>query len=372
MHGCLEHGPVRGKQNANMSARVSSVFFALASLAPAALLLLGTVVGGVWPYLGVLSITALVGLLDRSGIELAAGAGQRSWLPVSIAALHFLLLGAGVWAVGAGLHLDPGQKLALVLGIGLYLGQVSNACAHELIHRGNRRLRGLGTAIYCSLLNGQHVSAHLLVHHVHAGTAQDPNSAPLGQGFWRFVSRVFVGEFMAGLRAETRRRPGCPIWQHPYALYIAGGAVTLAVAALLGGLSGTGLLLIFALHAYLQLMLSDYLQHYGLRRRIGADGRPEPMGPQHSWNAPRGFSAAMMLNAPLHSDHHMNPTRPFETLRYDAAQMPTLPRPVPVMGALALVPPLWRAVMDPRARAAAHPRPSHSNVMPNPEPQTGS
>lgn len=363
----------QGKQFPNMTASVRSLLFASASLGPAAALLLGALAGGIWPYAGLLSITALVLLLDRSGVEVVAGSGQAMWLPVSVAALHFLLLGSAVWAVGAGAHLDAAQKLALTLGIGLYLGQVSNACAHELIHRSPRKLRALGTAMFCSLLNGQHVSAHLLVHHVHAGTAKDPNSAPLGQGFWRFFVRVFIGEFLAGLQAENRRRAGRPIWQHPYVLYVAAGLMSVGAAYALGGPPGAVLLLVFALHAHLQLMLSDYLQHYGLRRRIDAQGRPEPMGPQHSWNAPRGFSSALMLNAPLHSDHHMDPTRQFPTLRHDASQMPTLPRSVPVMGALALVPPLWRAVMDPRVRAhtAQHP-PSPGTNTPKPEPLTGS
>ncbi|MGZ2257005.1 alkane 1-monooxygenase [Roseobacter sp. A03A-229] len=356
-----------------MTARLSSLLFACASLGPAFVLLLGAVVGGVWPYLGLLSITALVLILDRTQMGLLAASDQEDWLPLTVGGLHFALLGAGLWAVGSGTHLDVGQKLGLALGLGLYFGQVSNACAHELIHRSNRKLRALGTAIYCSLLNGQHVSAHLLVHHVHAGTARDPNSAPLGQGFWRFFGQVFIGEFMAGLHAETRRRHGRPLWAHPYVIYLTGGAVTATAAYLLGGLLGVVVLLIFALHAHLQLMLSDYLQHYGLRRQTNADGRTEPMGPQHSWNAPRGFSAALMLNAPLHSDHHMNPARPFSTLRHDPATMPTLPRSVPVMGALALVPPLWRKVMDPRVRALSAQAPApHGNVMPSPEPQTGS
>ncbi|GFE48750.1 hypothetical protein So717_05030 [Roseobacter cerasinus] len=350
-----------------------SLLFALASLGPAALLLLGAIAGGVWPYVGLFSITTGVVLLDRAGMEWAAATGQDVWLPVGVGAVHFMLLGAGVWAIGTGAHLETAQIIALAVGIGLYVGQVSNACAHELIHRGHRWLRVLGTAIYCSLLNGQHVSAHLLVHHVHAGTAKDPNSAPLGQGFWRFFAQAMIGEFSAGLRAETHRRQGRAMWRHPYVLYGAGGLLTLVAAYLLGGALGGLGLLVLALHAHLQLMLSDYVQHYGLRRRVGAQGRPEPMGPQHSWNAPRSFSVALMLNAPLHSDHHMNPAHAFSALRHDAAQMPTLPRSVPVMGALALVPPLWRAVMDPRVRAVtAHPGTPPGALAPTPEPVTGS
>lgn len=362
-----------GKQMPNMTTRISSFAFACASLGPALVLTLAAMIGGVWPYFGLLSMTLLVLILDKTHFESLASSDLAHGLPRAVGAAHFALLITGLWAVGAQDHLDPAQKLALIAGLGLYFGQVSNACAHELIHRRDRTSRALGTAIYCSLLNGQHVSAHMLVHHVHAGTAQDPNSAPLGQGFWRYFARVVAAEFTAGLRAENRRRSHRAIWTHPYVLYIGGALVTLLIAFGMAGWLGVVVMLALALHAQMQLMLSDYLQHYGLRRMIDASGRAEPMGPQHSWNAPHGFSAALMLNAPLHSDHHMNPQRPFPSLRYDADRMPTLPRSVPVMGALALVPPLWRRVMDPRVRSfQPHLPPSHGNVMPKHGPRTGS
>lgn len=352
-----------------MTARFSSLGFACASLGPASILALGAILGAGWPYAGLLCMTLLVLLMDKTQVGRMASADQAIWLPRVIGVAHFVLLGLGLWAVGAADHLDTGQKIALVAGLGLYFGQVSNACAHELIHRSDRNMRALGTAIYCSLLNGQHVSAHMLVHHVHAGTARDPNSAPLGRGFWRFFGRAVIDEFVADLQAENRRRQAI----HPYTVYLGGATVSLLAAFLLGGGLAVVGLFILALHAQMQLMLSDYLQHYGLRRAVDASGRVEPMRAHHSWNAPRGFSAALMLNAPLHSDHHMHPSRPFPELRFEADAMPTLPRSMPVMGALALVPPLWRRVMDPRVRkyqavAQAH----HGNVMPKTTLQAGS
>ena len=102
------------------------------------------------------------------------------------------------------------------------------------------------------------------------------------------------------------------------------------------------------LHATGQLLLSDYVQHYGLRRRVLADGRLEPVGPRHSWNAPHWFSGAMMLNAPRHSDHHAHPARPYPALRLPGAEeAPMLPRALPVCCTIALCPPLWRRMMAP-------------------------
>jgi alkane 1-monooxygenase len=257
---------------------------------------------------------------------------------------------ATVWAIGQLEPFDLGAKLLMVVTMGLYAGQVSNACAHELIHRGDRAARNLGCAIYCSVLNGQHVSAHLLVHHVHAGTARDPNSAPIGRGFYRFALAASLREFTDGWRVETARRAGRGKGLHPYVVYLGGAALSLVLAGWLAGYWGIIALCAIAVHAQMQLLLSDYVQHYGLRRSTGPDGKPEPMGPAHSWNAPQPFSTALMLGATLHSDHHMNPQRPFPALALDAGPMPTLPFGLPVMGALALIPPLWRRIMDTRVR----------------------
>jgi alkane 1-monooxygenase len=61
-----------------------------------------------------------------------------------------------------------------------------------------------------------------------------------------------------------------------------------------------------------------------------------------------------MLNAPRHSDHHAHPARAYPALRLGAADTPgrpVLPRSLPVMATLAMVPPLWRRMMDPRVAA---------------------
>ena len=124
--------------------------------------------------------------------------------------------------------------------------------------------------------------------------------------------------------------------------------MTVSASLVIGGLTGLGALLAIAAYAQIQLFLSDYVQHYGLRRKMLESGRFEPIGPNHSWNAPHWYSSAMMLNAPRHSDHHTRPSRSFPFLELDESTMPILPQPLPVMACLALVPNIWRRVMDRR------------------------
>lgn len=321
--------------------------FVAAPFLPVFLLVAAFLFGGWWSACALLSVTLLVAGLDRlvqpRDAAPDARTGQRISLALGLA--HLGLLPLGVWALET--HLEGAEAWATALALGLFFGQVSNSNAHELIHMASRWPRRLGVAVYCTLLFGHHASAHPRVHHVWVATPHDPNSAPRGMGFYRFWARAWVGSFIKGMQAENRLRKGKGGW-HPYATYVLGALISLSAGWAIAGLSGLLIWLALASYSTMQLMLSDYVQHYGLQRHKRADGTFEPTGPAHSWNAPHWYSSALMLNAPRHSDHHQHPARAFPDLRLDPATMPMLPRPLPVMAAIALVPPLWHRMMDKR------------------------
>lgn len=330
--------------------------FTIATLAPLALLILGALWGGWWTLGGIFVITVFTWAADHLMRHAAAVTGRDDEFPsgdglaVTLAVLLLAGLALTLRAFGAGF--SGLELLGLVIGWGLAFGQIGHPVAHELIHRRPAWMRFLGRAVYAAVLMGHHASSHLRVHHVHVGTQDDPASAPLGMGFWRYAPRAWAGSFMAGLRAETalrsRAAQPAPGWTHPYLGYAAGGLLALGFASAVAGMAGVLGLLGIAAYAQLQILLSDYIQHYGLTRARLADGRLEPVGARHSWNAPQAWSSAMMLNAPRHSDHHAQPSRPYPALRLEQ-EMPVLPRAVPVMAVAALIPPLWRRMMDRRA-----------------------
>lgn len=325
--------------------------FAVAALLPLPLLALGAITGGaaLWTaflYMGLLTI-----LIDQL-LPLTAGTAEGDEFPAADALLVGVALGAllalplTTWALTHA-ALSGAEQIALFLTTGFWLGQVAHPAAHELIHRPSRALFRLGTLVYTALLFGHHVSAHRLVHHRHVASPEDPNSARSGEGYYRFLLRAWRGSFIAGRQAETALRArGAGKGLHPYAHYLAGAVLALALAWLIGG--GTGILLWagLALHAQSQILLSDYVQHYGLTRAVRPDGKPEPVTIRHSWNTPHWFSSAVLLNAPRHSDHHLNPSRQFPALRLPE-DAPCLPWPLPLACMIALVPPLWRRLIRP-------------------------
>lgn len=327
--------------------------FAVASLLPLPLLTLGLVQGGAWLWAAFLYMAVLTLILDQI-IPLIPGQSDDTEFPAADVLLVLIGLGAlallpsATWAIAGPSGLSTGERILTFFASGFWLGQVGHPAAHELIHRPRRELFRLGAAVYTALLFGQHASAHRLVHHRFVASAEDPNTARPGESFYRFAVRAWVGSFRQGWHSESslRERATRPS-HHPYAFYIAGSLAALGLALLLAGLPGLITWAALALHAQSQILLSDYVQHYGLTRARQADGKLEPVGLAHSWNTAHWFTSAMMLNAPRHSDHHLNPARPFPALRLpDTA--PRLPWPMPLACALALSPRLWRRAMAPR------------------------
>ena len=325
--------------------------FAAASLLPLALLGAGLALGGAWLWAAFLYMACLGLVLDQL-IPLVPGQAEGEEFPaadlllVAIGLGALALLPAATWAIAGPSVLTPTERVLTFLATGFWLGQVVHPAAHELIHRPGRGLFRLGAACYAALLFGQHTSAHRLIHHRAVATPEDPNSARAGESFYRFARRAWIGSFRKGLRAETALRTRSAKGLHPYAAWLALGAAALILATLIAGLPGlltwTGL----ALHAQSQILLSDYVQHYGLARARLPDGRYEPVGPTHSWNTAHWFTSAMMLNAPRHSDHHVHPSRPYPALRLPD-EAPRLPWPLPLACAMALAPRLWRRAMAP-------------------------
>jgi alkane 1-monooxygenase len=330
--------------------------YAAASLSPAVVLVLGGALGGVWALFGLLWMTLFLFLADRLARRKNKVIAQNAddiWfrrLSVLLGVLHFPLLSYAVFVLSGGTGLGFWSWIGCFLGFGLWFGQVSNAVAHELIHRPQRGVFRLGMWIYISLLIGHHTSAHRLIHHRFVATPDDPNTAQAGETFYDFALRAWPGSYLAGHEMETARRAdGKGGLLHPYTVYLAGAALCILMVAAAFGFLGVCSYVLLAAHAQAQLFLSDYVQHYGLeRRKTGLDSY-EPFGPAHSWDAPDVVSGLMMLNAPRHADHHLNPNRAYPQLELcPQGQAPLLPFSLPVMASIALVPRLWRHVMDPR------------------------
>src|SRR5699024_4582962 len=105
-----------------------------------------------------------------------------------------------------------------------------------------------------------------------------------------------------------------------------------------------------SLVAALTLEVINYVEHYGLHRRVLENGRYERVTPAHSWNSNYFLTNIALFQLQRHSDHHAYAKRRYQVLRhYD--ESPQLPAGYAGMYVIALIPPLWKKIVNPRVEA---------------------
>lgn len=276
-------------------------------------------------------------------------------ITIAWAPLQFLTVFGLIWYMNGAEHLATWEKIAVFFGVGVISGTIGINYSHELMHQKNRTERRLGDILLAMVLYSHFRSEHLLVHHRYVGTPRDPVTARMGESFFRFYPRVLRQSLHSSWNAEkamlARRDLPATDLKNPFWLYWGLQLGFLALALLLGGFGGLALFLVQAGVAIWQLELVNYIEHYGLTRKHLGNGKYEHVHPHHSWNAAHKASNWLLINLQRHSDHHYKPDRRFPVLQnYSDAEAPQLPFGYPVMTMAAMIPPLWRRMMNPRVR----------------------
>ena len=273
------------------------------------------------------------------------------WFP-----LQFALLCLMLWYVPRADRLGAAESLGLFFGMGVVSGTIGINYSHELMHQKSRLERWLADLLLATVLYSHFRSEHLRVHHLHVGTPRDPVTARYNEGFHRFFPRVLLSCPRSAWKAEVAMlaRKGLP-WRHssnPFWRYAALQSAMLILALALGGWIGLGLFVVQAFTAIWQLELVNYIEHYGLTRRHLGEGKYEHVLARHSWNAEHKASNWLLINLQRHSDHHYKPDRRFPLLQtYPSDEAPQLPFGYPLMTIAAMVPPLWKRLMNRRVKA---------------------
>ena len=331
---------------------------------PLMTLALGLAWGGLWAWSTLLLVFVILPLADLVvGADVgnpepdSLSPGARSFARTLLWSLVPVLLGLTVvaaWVV-ATRPMPTWEMLGLVLSVGVASGGLGITAAHELIHKTNSFERGLGQALLLNACYMHFYIEHLIGHHSRVGTPEDPASSRFGESVYAFLPRTIVGGVRSAWHLEAQRlaRAGLPAWSprnRMWAYFILPGVVAAGLALLWGPLAGV-FFLAQGLVAVILLEVVNYVEHYGLVRETLAGGRYEKVTQYHSWSCANRLSNWMTLQLQRHADHHTHPVRRYEELQFDPSG-PSLPTGYPGMVWLAVVPPLWRRIMDPRVEQA--------------------
>lgn len=266
------------------------------------------------------------------------------FLPLQYAGLIFA---CWMWSHGG---LSTIESVGLALTMGMVAGVAINT-AHELGHKRDELERWLSKIALAQTGYGHFYVEHNRGHHVRVATPEDPASARLGESFYEFLPRTVIGSLRSALEIEREHlaRDGRRFWSIGNDILNAWLMSLVLFAGLTVAFGAVVLpyLLIQAVIGFSLLEVVNYLEHYGLLRGKREDGRYERCLPEHSWNSNNVASNVLLYHLQRHSDHHANPLRRYQSLRhFDEA--PQLPTGYAGMIVAALIPPVWRRIMDRR------------------------
>jgi alkane 1-monooxygenase len=265
--------------------------------------------------------------------------------------------------------LSVADRVGIAISIGC-IGGIGINTAHELGHKKEANERWLSKIALAQSFYGHFYIEHNRGHHVRVATPEDPASARVGESFYQFWPRTVVGSLRSAWILEKRRIARRR--QHPWRLsndvlnaWLMSAVLWGAMIALFG-VGITPYLLIQAVVGFSLLEVVNYMEHYGMLRQkvgVGERQRYERVDPSHSWNSNNIATNVLLYHLQRHSDHHANPTRRYQSLR-DFEESPVLPTGYAGMIMLAIVPAVWRRVMDPRVLAHFGGDLSRANISP--------
>ncbi|MGH6871325.1 MAG: alkane 1-monooxygenase [Rhizomicrobium sp.] len=264
-------------------------------------------------------------------------------LPVIYVPLQLLAI---LWAIDAASRATELGFVSLMLAIGVTTGVFGMLCAHELVHSRSRFGRALGAAMLTGMCYRHFRVAHIHGHHRHAGTRRDSATARLGESFYAFLVRTVPGQFREAWRHERMRAARRGLFANRM---LADAVLMTGMGGFIAALWGWRGIVFFAGQSavgVIVLELFNYVAHYGLARGPG-----ESFAMHHSWNSSNVLANTLIFNMGRHSDHHRRPAAAYHELRHER-DAPELPAGYAGSILLALIPPLWRRVMDPAVARA--------------------
>jgi len=277
------------------------------------------------------------------------------------AALWPVIFVFSLWQMLVADHLSW-WEIGFMAGLLAMVAQTVFVVGHELVHRRALWERRLGELLLASVSYPHYATEHVYIHHPRVCTPLDPGSAPKGLSFWQYLPREVANNLLGAWRFERRRlaRRQLPIWHYTNAFwrYIVELGIWYGLIYWIGGVWAVLAFVVLCGSVVFSMKISNYVQHYGLRRIRMPHGRFEPVKPRHAWSAAYKFTNWLYYNMQRHADHHTSNRRYPLLQHYGETDSPQLPGSYIQMNGLALFPKRWFETVDPlldRQRAQFYP-----------------
>ena len=263
-----------------------------------------------------------------------------------------VITGLNTWAIYiiATSEFNLIEFIGLALSVGTVNGEIGFTLAHEFIHRNNTIEKTVGYLLLLVNLYMHYGIEHVWGHHVYACTEKDPHTAKIGESLYAFLPRAVKCTFLNAWEIEIKRLKRSKKiivgFNNYMLLFILLQSLVILSIYLLGGLKSTIFFLLVCFMAALLLHVVNYLQHYGLLRKVSAaSGKIEKMTAHHSWKSGKHLQGLNFFQLENHADHHIHPSHRYEDLK-TLSDSPQHPTGYSGMIVLAFIPPLWFHIID--------------------------
>ena len=240
------------------------------------------------------------------------------------------------------------------LSAGLSNGASGIVAAHELGHRMSRTERTLSKILLIPCLYMHFYLEHNFGHHKNVATPEDPATSKFNQSVYHFwitsVFNQFINAWKIQKEILKRSEKSFISFQNDMIWYMIIQSAYLYLIFMFFGIYGLFYAVIVGIQSFLFLETINYIEHYGLVRKKLSSGRYERVQTHHSWNSNHIIGRIVLYELTRHSDHHFKSSKKYQILE-NKKDSPQLPYGYPTSILLALIPPLWFKIINPRIKS---------------------
>ena len=242
------------------------------------------------------------------------------------------------------------EIIGIILSASIVMATNGINVGHELGHRKSLFSRTCSKLLYLPCQYMHFFIEHNYGHHINVATPNDPATAKYKQNLYSFwissVTKTYISAWKIQLKLLRVSKLSFISIKNDMIFYTLFQISFLIFIYLNYGLIITIYSVFMSVVSFLFLETINYVEHYGLLRKINSNGRYERVKPHHSWNSNHTIGRITLYELTRHSDHHFKSSKKYQVLE-SIEDSPQLPYGYPTSILISFFPPLWFRIMNP-------------------------
>jgi len=242
------------------------------------------------------------------------------------------------------------EIIGIILSASIVMATNGINVGHELGHRKSLFSRTCSKLLYLPCQYMHFFIEHNFGHHINVATPNDPATAKYKQNLYSFwissVTKTYISAWKIQLKLLRVSKLSFISIKNDMIFYTLFQVSFLIFIYLNYGLIITIYSVFMSVVSFLFLETINYVEHYGLLRKINSNGRYERVKPHHSWNSNHTIGRITLYELTRHSDHHFKSSKKYQVLE-SIEDSPQLPYGYPTSILISFFPPLWFKIMNP-------------------------